>query len=190
MNKKIIVPIVSLMIIVSGVIVLANSNSTISGEKENYYQNEGKKIMEEQDEVFKKVIEAYEIEGDYERKKALKELTEKTDELNEKADKLYKEMKKNGHIEQQDELKNYSRKDLIQNLEDLCAMVEWDIKRSEKKQDEITAKFERKQLKKIETLLEKAKKADDSKISNLMEDFDKLLDSIKEDREEFDKSHF
>lgn len=183
MNRKLIIATVTLLVVLATGIVLF-AQPKISKEKKEFYSN---KIIEQNNEntaIGEETLKVAKMPDGAEKQQKVNELKERKIKFKNESTKTMKEMQQDGYVNDKEILNSNSK--LIEKLEGLCKITEWDISNYK---DQELIDFETKQLNKIKTLLEKVKQSDDSKFFDLLEEYNKMIKSFKEERPIFEEQY-
>jgi hypothetical protein len=184
MNKKLLVSLVSLVMVLF-IVGAIYGYPRLSKEKRDFYLKNEIEINKENDAIGEEMLRIAKMKEGPEKEEALKELAERENKFKRDSTKIAEDMKKDGYVNDEDILDTNLK--LVKELEAHQGMKKWDINRGiNNSEDKKLIEFETKQLEKIEQLLEKVKKSDDSNFNTLYNEYIKLLESFKTDRAEFE----
>ena len=105
-----------------------------------------------------------------EKENRKKELREREDKYNRESTEITEKIQQDGYVNDEKILDSNAK--LVKKLDKLRKCLEWDISSYE---DQELIDYDTKQQKKINVLLEKVKKSDDSKFSELLEEYNQMM---------------
>lgn len=175
-----------MILVVTGVSLLAQPR--ISKEIKEFYDNKRIEYNNENTAIGEEILKVSKMPAGTEKDQKENEIKEREIRYKNESSKTMDKMKQDGYVNDEEILDSNSK--LIKKLEGLRKITEWDIRGY---QDKDLIDFETKQLNKIITLLEKVKKSDDSKFTELLGEYNEMINSFKKERplfqEQYKKQH-
>lgn len=183
-NKKITASVVLSVaaLALTGTVLFASPR--ISKEKKEFYENKRIEHNNENNAIGKETLKVAQMPDSAEKKQKEKELKERNIKFKEESTKAMEEMQQDGYVNDEEILDSNAK--LIKELEEWCKLKEFDIRTSE---DQELIDFETKQFNKIKNLLKKVKKSDDSEFGVLLEEYNQMIKSFKEERPIFEEQY-
>ena len=179
-KKNIIIAVLALVLLLSTAVAIAIPKLT--DEKIEYYDKKVVEINKENEAIKDEYKRISKLTNEKEKEDRLNALREREIKFKEESNKVAEEAKFEGYIEDKDILDSIDK--LMKKLEGLKKMKEWDIRRG----DEEEVKYNEKQLKKIEKLLDEVNKSDESSFADLLSEYNKMIEDFKKERKEFIES--
>lgn len=184
MNKKLLITTtlsVSVLLI-TGITLFAQPK--LSKEKKEFYNNKIVELNNENDAIGQETLKIVSMTDGIEKENRKKELREREDKYNRESTEIMEKIQQDGYVNDEKILDSNSK--LVKKLEKLRKCLEWDISSYE---DQELIDYDTKQLKKINVLLEKVKKSDDSKFSELLEEYNQMIKLFQKERPIFEEQY-
>ena len=170
MNKKLLITttLSVSVLLTTGITLFAQPK--LSKEKKEFYNNKIVELNNENDAIGQETLKIVSMTDGIEKENRKKELREREDKYNRESTEITEKIQQDGYVNDEKILDSNAK--LVKKLDKLRKCLEWDISSYE---DQELIDYDTKQQKKINVLLEKVKKSDDSKFSELLEEYNQMM---------------
>lgn len=184
MNKKLLITttLSVSVLLTTGITLFAQPK--LSKEKKEFYNNKIVELNNENDAIGQETLKIVSMTDGIEKENRKKELREREDKYNRESTEITEKIQQDGYVNDEKILDSNAK--LVKKLDKLRKCLEWDISSYE---DQELIDYDTKQQKKINVLLEKVKKSDDSKFSELLEEYNQMIKLFQKERPIFEEQY-